>query len=53
MLYLIPKFSSVLNVWGVRLEISVGSTHLNLNGRERAREKQKNGKSVNILVLID
>ena len=29
------------------------SKYLNLNGRERAREKQKNGKSVNILVWID
>ena len=28
----IPKFLNVLNVWDVRLEISVVSTHVNLNG---------------------
>ena len=41
-----------LDVWDVRLEISVISTDVNLNG-ECAREKKENGKSVSALVLID
>ena len=37
-----------LDVWDVRLDISVVITHVNL-----ASEKQENGKSVKTLVLID
>ena len=43
----------LLDVWDVRLEISVVSTLVNLNGPEFAPEKQENGKSGSTLVLID
>ena len=42
-----------LDVWDVRLEISVVSTHVNLNGLSVHVKKKENEKSVSTLVLID
>ena len=42
-----------LDIWDVRLEISVVSTHVNLNGLIVDVKKTGNGKSVSTLVLID
>ena len=42
-----------LDIWNVRLEISVVSTHVNLNGLIVHVKKTENGKSVSTLVLID
>ena len=44
------SFDVFLNVWDVRLEISVVSTDVNLNGLS---VHVKNRKSVNSLVWID
>ena len=42
-----------LDVLNVRLEISVVSTHVNLNGRSVYVKNRKIGKVVSTLVLID
>ena len=42
-----------LDDWDVGLEISVVSTHVNLNGLSVHVIKQENGKSVSTLVLFD
>ena len=40
------------DIWDVRLEISVVSTHLNLNGLSVHMKNRKMEKSVSTLVLI-
>ena len=43
----------ILDVWDIRLEISVVCTHINLNGLSVHEKKQENGKSVSTLLLTD
>ena len=42
-----------LNIWDVRLEISVVSAHVILNGISVNMKNRKNGKSFSTLVWLD
>ena len=47
------SFKMFSDNWDVQLEISVVSTHVNLNALSVYAKKKENGKSVSTLVFID